>query len=420
MRIHPAVAFVCVVLVAGCATGEAPRQHPEKPRPDRALVSWAETVCTQAKTLDGLRSHADSPYYAMQVESEVSGVLAEFSALEDSGVRQADDYVAALVRDLERLRDELSADGDGNSPDSPEESRVTELVEGLGLQEPRVAALAERSKELAPSVHLAPGCAPLERPPAMSTLATRDLVLWADTMCRTHTSVTTMPGPGDELFEHPRFAPFEQSDLASYLSSVPGRVEVLVEPVAGLRDTGVPVADAYRSRLLSALREARESLPHAASPLDYYDLSVEELRARTREVADTVAAIAPRDPDLPGVARRDPALSAAYDLAPHCEPPEAPASASTTTLPAAENGTDVDACEDGTCQIEVSAPVDVTVNGTRFTVAVSDRTVWISSGSGLIRLTGSGTGRFGGEGSTVVFSVAASTDTTAVLDVSTE
>ncbi len=87
MRIHPAVAFVGVVLVAGCATGEAPRQPPEEPRPDRALVSWAETVCTQAKTLDGLRSHADSPYYATQVESEVAGVLAEFSTLEDSGVR---------------------------------------------------------------------------------------------------------------------------------------------------------------------------------------------------------------------------------------------------------------------------------------------------------------------------------------------
>jgi hypothetical protein len=415
MRIRPAITFIGLVLVTGCAAEEPQRQPLPEPRPDRALVSWSETVCTQAKALDDLREGTDSPGYAGWVRSEVSTVLTRLDALEDSGIRQADDYVGALVRDLERLRDELSAETSGELAPS----RIVELLDGIGRQEPELVALAERTKDLAPSMHLAPGCPPPDQPPTMDTLASRDLVNWANTMCRARAVLAGVPSPDDDVLKHPRFAAFEDSVLASYLGSVSGELGGVGEPVAGLPDIGVPAADTYRSTLLSALREAERTLPRAESPLDYYDLPLDRLRARAREVAETVSAIEPRDPDLGEVVREDPALSAAHDLAPNCEPPGAP-STSPTPLPAAEDGTDVAACEDGECRIEVSTPVDIPVRDAVFTATVSKGTVWLADDSGLIRLTGAGTGRFGRDDLTVTFSVIASSSTAAVLDVTTE
>lgn len=418
MRIRPAAMFaVGLLLVAGCSTGrQAEPARPEAPPPTRALVTWSETVCSNLSTVDSLREKHASTYYAMQVASDVDTVLASLRDLEPSRVKPADDYVTTLTRRLERLREQLPQDGTAPPPDP---RRVTELIEGLGKQQPELARLAARTRSLAPSYHLAPSCNPLKPRPELSTAATRPLVRWADTMCEVLTSVRTVPEPGDELLKHPSFARFESMELSSYLTSVPSQVRSLGQPLTELPRTGIAEADAYRSALRTAIDAAAARLPEdsATMAFDLYDLPIEQLRARAREMAGVVTAIRPPGPDLSALARKHPALAASYDLAPTCEPADVTPSRA-ENLPQARNGTDVAACRGGTCQIEVSAPVDVTVRGTVFTIAVSDGTVWIAGGSGLIRLSGAGTAQFGTGGVRVTFSVAEMTDTAAVLDVS--
>lgn len=418
MPTRPAAALlVGLLLVAGCSATEQPPRTPQDRPPSRTLVAWSDAVCANVKVVDELRSHAGSSYYATQVATQVNSVLAALDGLEPSGIRQADAYVTGLTRNLERLTDQLP---EGDARDQLPAARVTALVDRVGRQRPALARLAAGSRALRASYQLAPACGPLPRPPALATNATRDLVRWADTLCATTQSIAELPEPGDELLKDPRFAQFESMELANYLSAVASDVESLTEPLVGLPRTRIAEADAYRSELLSGLRKARARLPREAPMLSPHDIGLQQLRARARQAARTVVAAVPAGPGLPDLARRHPALADAYDLAPRCEPRDAPSSApSTTTLPPARDGRKVAACQDGGCQITVSAPVDVTVRGNRFTTAVSEGTVWIVNGSGLIRLSGAGTGRFGTGDTTVVFSVTATTETAAVLDVST-
>ncbi|PXY29165.1 hypothetical protein BAY59_16260 [Prauserella coralliicola] len=416
MRTRPAVVLAAgLLLVAGCSTGGQPSAAPELPAPSKELVAWADTVCTSVKLVDGLRSHADSGYYASAVTTDVVAALETLDVLQPSGIKQADSYVGGLVKALERLRDQLPTGEEGQQVDA---ARITALVDEVGKQKPALSRLAGRTRALGPSYHLAPRCAPLKRPPESATRATRALVTWADTMCEGVSSIETLPAAGDELLKHPRFAQFEDMELSSYLTSVHSQVASIVDPLAGLEETRVAEVDAYRDELVGALRDAASRLPRQTSALDLHDVPLGQLRERASQAAATVSALEPKARELPDLARRHPALADAYHLAPHCDDePSTPAT--TTTLPKAENGTDFAACQGGTCQIEVSGPKDVTVRGNVFTIAVSDGTVWLASGSGLIRLTGPGTAQFGAAGATVVFEVVASTDTAAVLDVST-
>ncbi|PXY36234.1 hypothetical protein [Prauserella flavalba] len=412
MRTRPAAALAAALLLAaGCSTGGQPTAAPELPEPSRELVAWADTVCTNVELVDGLRSHAGSGYYTSAVTTDVVAALESLKTLEASGIKQADSYVGGLVKALERLRDELPAE-------EADPARITALVGEVGKQQPALRRLAARTRALAPSYHLAPGCGPLKRPPESDTRATRALVTWANTLCEGVSSIAELPAPGDELLKHPSFAQFESMELSSYLTSVPGQLSSIVDPIAGLKDTRIAQADTYRDELVGALRDAGSRLPGDVSTLDLYDVPLAQLRERANQAAATVAALEPKGEELPGLARRHPALADAYHLAPRCEA-EPPAPATTTTLPKAKNGTNVAACQGGTCQIEVSEPKDVTVRGNVFTIAVSDGTVWMASGSGLIRLMGAGTAQFGVSGATVVFEVVASTDAAAVLDVST-
>jgi hypothetical protein len=399
--------------LSACTSAETPPRAapPSEPEPDRALVAWADSVCTQVASLVGLITEAGKEIEPYHVSSVVGEALATLSELDPSGIASADAYVEALTGRLERLRDDLPDDGEGSAA-----SRVGEKLTDLGPQEPELVALTETTPELAVSVHLAPGCSPLDPPPSMSTEATRALMEWANTMCVTLTTLTDQPDPIDPLFEDSRFAQFEPYHLASYLDEVRGVVTHVRESVAAMAETGLDVADSYRAELLTALGQAVEDLPGDHGPFHYHDLPAAEVREEAKRAHGVVEELAQR-PAPSDVARRHPGLAAAHDLAPRCQPSAPP---SPDPLPAAKDGTNVAACADGRCQIEISDPVDVTVAGARFTVAVSEGRLWLAQDSGFIQLRGPGTARFGHSGGTTVFSVVASDDTTAVVDVTTE
>lgn len=425
-----AALVVSLALVTGCSGG-LDGTLLSGPPPSGAVIAWADTVCAKVKLVDDLRTqrkeYSDDTYFAFGVKSEVDSVRTELEELAPSGIKPADAYVTGLTRELKKLSDRFPDKGP-----QPKAAKVIEFLKGFGKQEPELARLAGMTTALSASYHLAPACTPLKQPPSMSTLANRKLVVWADTMCESSTSLGELAKPGDEpLLKDPRFAPFEDVELSRYLQGVTTDIETIEEELGKVPATGDAAIDGYRKSLLAALRKAQAKLPAEDEVPEIFDTAIAEFREHARRAASAVSSIKPDGPELATFVRTRPALAESQRLAPGCAPSEG--TTADEPLPTANDGTNTASCADGKCQIEVSDPVDVTARGIKFTIAVSGGRFWLTGNTfnsvstswgyvmvsdqrGLIQIDGAGeSGEIGAGGTKVAFDITEMNDTTAIV-----
>ena len=415
------------LVVTGCSAAEptaAPSPPPPPPPPPtRQLVEWSTAVCTQVKALDeALKPSDSSPFF--YVRSVVTGVDDATDALKKvkpSEVAAADGHVAGLVKALEDVRPQLPSATDNSLMTAPEadaqakQKQVAEVISGLRPVLRQLTGVVENAPELLTSYNLAPACEPARAVTLPDPAPTRDLVTWADTMCATVTSINGLSTETVDIAgEDPRFASFE---LESYLSTTGSVIRGGAARIADLAPTGVQEADAFRDTLLTALREQAGKLPESHSPGVPGPLAASQERVEPAKAA--AIAVKPKAEGLLAAVDHDPALATSYDLAPSCVPRDI---ASTPKQPlTARNGTDLAACQTGTCQVLITGKADVTVGDLTVAVSIRGGGLVLTTPSTRMSLGASGTGKIGTAGGpTVVFTLAGVEGTTAVLDISTE
>lgn len=183
--------------------------------------------------------------------------------------------------------------------------------------------------------------------------------------------LVTPPDPTDSAF---------MSDSATYLRSVDSYgVESVANSVEALPESGIEAADRYASSLVAELtRVAPEIEEIVGDTFDLDAMSEEQRRARITQVIDKFESVAPEGPDLHTLARQDRDFAAVYDLAPHCLPlARPPSKPSQRNVPAerAADGTDLSACEEGTCEVAITGGAEVRAGSFEFTVIVADAEV---------------------------------------------
>lgn len=272
--------------------------------------------------------------------------------------------------------------------------------------------------------------------PAPAAAPTRALVVWADTMCGTTSSLEALKKESAQAAEA-----IGKSGAESYLSTTSAALDRVARGYAALTPSGVAAADRLSASLARAVNAVKPEVEALADSKTLSGLAAAEKADRATRAAKLIASIEQPVPGLPAVAAADPGLAASYNLAPRCTPltptaeapaneapaPESPA-APKPSGPTAADGTDVSACADGACQILVGPePVDFVVGKQKVTVSVKDGRLSLrhTSTSGL----GSGTIMMGGQGGTALFGqgdgpmirvkVTSMSETGAVLDIST-
>lgn len=252
------------------------------------------------------------------------------------------------------------------------------------------------------------GCA-AEQPAPATQGPTRALVTWADSMCEhsatlrdRQASFARLPGDASST------DPFAETDVDNYLTVAGMDAQRLTQAFRSQPRSGIAEADALvddYARLLSGISPEITNL--TGEPGATTSFGLPEKLVRARRVGQLFNTVKPDGPGLPELVAKHPALKAAYDVAPRCEPsgpsgaaPRSPDSAvpsaapnSDAPLPPAEDGTDVTACRAGRCQISVSGSVDLPTDGLTLRVTVEEGMVTVghtdSSGSRSMSQIGS-------------------------------
>lgn len=285
---------------------------------------------------------------------------------------------------------------------------------------------------LAPLVVVAACTSPDDRSPAESSPGvTRAQVGWMNTVCSQLTTLGALAPPtpspsssGDD----------SDSASSSYVRRTVTTVDEVVQALSTLPPLGVPAADGFAAERVRLLKQVKPEVDRLgdAEDLGRFDRPAAQSRDAAAKVTRLVASATPSGPDLPTVASGDPALAFAYDLAPGCDPvarqrvTAPPASPSpgvpaVAVLPVPADGTNVAACTDGTCEVRVDKPTEITVSGIVFAVntdvlPVTVTTRFPSGGSGQISLGVGDNGSFGSAGGrTVTVTLAGAAGGAAVL-----
>ncbi|MFE0026418.1 hypothetical protein [Amycolatopsis sp. NPDC059021] len=433
-----------VLVLTGCSKAgnqAAPPPSPAPPPAGRALVAWAETTCTQVKQIDALRAKSGEPGNQQAPPSGMSSVLAGMQAestirdaagsvnsvtkalreLAPTGIPAADAYAGELVKTLDGVRPQLPAADDAKLMAAPDEEKIAKakqvsaVLAAIEAQGPKLAAMADGTPQLISSYNLAPSCVPGKKHDERA----RRLLVWSNVLCESTKSVLSLDTDplADPGLTDPRFARLAESMLSEYPARWLPTVEQIARQLSSVSAIGIKDADEYRSALLATAQAALPKLPKrefgASRPGSQ---SIEQLKQQAAQVADTLRSIKPKGPELAAVAAADPQLSAAYGLAPACEPPKP---APSTALPTAANGTDLAACRSGKCQIQVSGSAEVTMSGFRFTISVTQSGVNVVDDLRMLRLGTHGQGSVGSGSKTVTFKVLGVNANTAVLDIGT-
>jgi hypothetical protein len=411
------------LVIGGCSATEQQPAPPPAPPPApaaRALVAWAGKACEQVKDVDVMRSNfgqlkdqsfppdavAQIDGYVRQVSAAIGKVSGGLKELAPSGIQEADAFVATLLKAVDGVQAQMPQAAE------PAEDKVTKIKQvaaaatAIEPQGPKLAGLAENTRDLVSSYNVAPKCDPVKQHDERA----RKLVAWANVMCETTKSLLAIDTKPLEnpVFTDPKFARVVDIQLSMYLNSAADPVKAAVEKLAPLEPVGIKQADDFRAGLLAAAQAALPKLPERSAGSMLSPLPVEELKRQVAQVAQTLETVKPQQ--QPDLAAADPGLSIAYTLAPLCDPPKG-------AMPTASNGTDVKACESGKCQIQVTGSADVVMKGLKFKITVAASGATVTSDTGLLKLGTSGEGSFGDGGITVSFKLAGLQDTTAVVDI---
>ncbi|WP_155057862.1 hypothetical protein [Streptomyces blattellae] len=253
--------------------------------------------------------------------------------------------------------------------------------------------------------------------PSASPVSSRALVVWADGMCESTDGFEALKkesaeGIGD-VTDPPEDAIWPVDMAAdSYLSDTSSSLDTLVEELDSVRKTGIAAADRLHDRLAEDVGKAAAEVTELSDFMTLYDLSEKEKVDRAERVAGLVEALEMPKPGLSAVVAGESRLQTAHRLAPRCVPPAepspsasestssspSPSPATTGPLPEAEDGKNTAACEDGTCEILVTEPVDFVVGDWNLHVTVEDATVTLTNtnASGFVGMMSFGAGGGGG------------------------
>ena len=190
--------------------------------------------------------------------------------------------------------------------------------------------------------------------------------------------LATPPDPSESAF---------MSDSRSYLSTVSTfTIGSLATGLEELPESGIEVADSYAASLADEITRVAPDIDEIIG--EWYNLdskTEDQRRDLVSQVVGKLESVDPDGPDLRTLVRQNRDFAAVYDLAPHCEPltPPPPSSTAPTStrrnVPASEaaDGSDLSACEDGTCEVAITGTATVTVGAFTMAVTVADGTVSI-------------------------------------------
>lgn len=225
--------------------------------------------------------------------------------------------------------------------------------------------------------------------PTPTPLPSRDLVVWADTVCAAVDELASERESLAKLNQDVNDPTFGPMSADSYLGGKSSAMTSLADTFAELKPSGNAAADklvAEYKRGLAAIAPKIEALAGFGS---YYDISFAEKVRRARQVGALIATVKPTSPALPALAKADPLLGSAYHLAPRCVPPTpatpspgsstTPSKPPTTPLPAAADGENYQACADGNCEVLVKKSAQITVKNKLLTVTVTNGVVSVSN-----------------------------------------
>ncbi|WP_370941821.1 hypothetical protein AB5J62_22195 [Amycolatopsis sp. cg5] len=418
------LAAAACLLAAGCsATTPGKPEAPPPPPATRALVTWAELMCSTTDGLDKVRadgttadytSGVNAQFYVQRTATSIENGKKTLKNLEPSKIAEADAYVAALLKTLDALplpsSDSMTTQNLPDDQQIAQAKQVAAIVGPLGKPKADLTEMVGKTPALLTSYNLAPSCA---GPPGTPQ---RALVGWANTMCA---SVKAVDGlrVDQPISDDPRFAQFLNVELAHAIGDATTKVDSVAQPLAALAPTGIAEADAFKTELVTALEAAKGQLPKTTM-MTGHDMPIAELKNQVAKASDVLDSVKPKAQGLPALAARLPQLTPSYDLAPLCTPLNAPPP-TPKPLPAARNGTDVKACESGNCQVLVTGTVEFSVSGRKLKVVVSDQGVAISDDISLLHLGDGGEGSSGNAGKMAHFHIAGFVPPSAVLDIST-
>lgn len=237
----------------------------------------------------------------------------------------------------------------------------------------------------------APAGQPSATPTATPTpLPSRDLVVWADTVCAAVDELASERESLAKLNQEVKDPTFGPISAESYLNGKSSTMTSLASTFDELKPSGNAAADrlvAEYKRGLAAIIPKIEAL--AGGYISTYDLPFAEKVRRARQVGALIATVKPTSPALPALAKADPLLGSAYHLAPRCVPPTpatpspgsstTPSKPPTTPLPAAADGENYQACADGNCEVLVKKSAQITVKNKLLTVTVTNGVVSVSN-----------------------------------------
>jgi hypothetical protein len=208
---------------------------------------------------------------------------------------------------------------------------------------------------------------------------TRDKVLMAEGLCVATWQLDSTVVNGKDVLATPPDPtdPAHFTDSYSYLSSFDRYTfETMATAVDELPESGIEAVDRYASGLSAEFTRIQTAVTALVDgdPWDTQQLSEEQRRELVGQVVDRLESIAVAGPDLYSLVRQNREFAAVYELAPNCvpfaPPPRDPSPRDIATADAAD-GTDLSACEDGTCEVAVTATAELVVGSLTMTIIVA-------------------------------------------------
>lgn len=270
---------------------------------------------------------------------------------------------------------------------------------------------------MALAVLVAGGCvsrtAEPDTPPEPPKPPTHDEVQWTSTLCDTVGELNAKYERGRDILATPANQ-FTAIDAKLFIDDVPSIVSSYSSRFDSFDDSGIYVADKYVWDLAAALAGIEPQISELLAGHTPYPhmMPDDEAIALVGPILELLESAQPGK--LSELVKASPKFAAAYELAPGCVPPDPPSSSSSAPPPAnvapseAEDGENLQACADGTCEVVITGSATVTVASFTIEATVADDELTTvehfeggGQGSGTLGLGGSITIGHGDESLTI-------------------